>query len=170
MTDKRLEFGVGLFVLLGLAAVVYLTVKLGTGSFVAADTYPLEARFANTGGLNKGSTVMLGGVTVGRVEAIRLDPTDYSAIVNMSIMSDVQLPADTMASIKTSGLIGDKFVALAPGAEESLLKPSERIVMTESAVELESLISKMAFGSVKEGEETPSGDAQSAAAANSEPR
>jgi len=170
MTDKRLEFGVGLFVLLGLAAVVYLTVKLGTGSFVAADTYPLEARFANTGGLNKGSTVMLGGVTVGRVEGIRLDPADYSAIVDMSIMREVRLPADTMASIKTSGLIGDKFVALAPGAEESLLKPSERIVMTESAVELESLISKMAFGSVKEGEETPSGDAQNAAAANSEPR
>ena len=170
MKDKRLEFGVGLFVLLGLAAVVYLTIKLGTGSFVAAETYPLEARFANTGGLNKGSTVMLGGVTVGRVEGIRLDPGDFSAIVDMSIIREVQLPADTMASIKTSGLIGDKFVALAPGAEESLLKPSERIVMTESAVELESLISKMAFGSVKEGDGTTQpGDAQNAAAANSEP-
>jgi phospholipid/cholesterol/gamma-HCH transport system substrate-binding protein len=154
MTDKRLEFGVGLFVLLGLAAVVYLTVKLGAGAFVAADTYPLEARFANTGGLNKGGTVILGGVTVGRVDNVRLDPSDYSAIVEMSIMREVKLPADTMASIRTSGLIGDKFVALAPGAEESLLKPSERIVMTESAVELESLISKMAFGTVKEGEGT----------------
>jgi len=154
MTDKRLEFGVGLFVLLGFAAVVYLTVKLGAGAFVAADTYPLEARFANTGGLNKGGTVILGGVTVGRVDNVRLDPSDYSAIVEMSIMREVKLPADTMASIRTSGLIGDKFVALAPGAEESLLKPSERIVMTESAVELESLISKMAFGAVKEGEGT----------------
>ena len=154
MRDKRLEFGVGLFVLLGLAAVVYLTIKLGAGSFVATDTYPLEARFANTGGLNKGSTVMLGGVTVGRVEGVRIDPGDFSAIVDMSIMREVQLPADTMASIRTSGLIGDKFVALAPGAEESFLNPSDRIVMTESAVELESLISKMAFGSVKEGEGT----------------
>ena len=156
MRDKQLELGVGLFVLLGLAAVVYLTVKLGAGSLVGTDTYPLEARFANTGGLNKGSTVVLGGVTVGRVEGIRLDPTDYSAIVDMSILRDVRLPADTMASIRTSGLIGDKFVALAPGAEDSFLRPSERIVMTESAVELESLISKMAFGSVKEAEGTQS--------------
>ena len=167
MRDKKLEFGVGLFVLLGIAAVVYLTVKLGAGSFVAADTYPLEARFANTGGLNKGSTVVLGGVTVGRVEGIRLDPNDFSAVVEMSIMREVQLPADTMASIRTSGLIGDKFVALAPGAEESVLKPSERIVMTESAVELESLISKMAFGSVKEGEQAE--DAADQGATNAAP-
>jgi len=156
MKDKRLEFGVGLFVLLGLAAVAYLTIQLGAGALVGAETYPLEARFANTGGLNKGSTVMLGGVTVGRVEDIRLDPSDFSAIVRMNVLREVQLPADTMASIRTSGLIGDKFVALAPGAEEAFLQPSERITMTESAVELESLISKMAFGSVKESEETSS--------------
>lgn len=152
-SDKRLEFGVGVFVLMGLVAIAYLTVKLGAGDLVGTDTYPLEARFANTGGLNKGSTVMLGGVNIGRVEAIRLDPSDYSAIVEMNIVRDVRLPSDTMASIRTSGLIGDKFIALAPGAEEEFLRPSERIVMTESAVELESLISKMAFGSVKEGEE-----------------
>jgi phospholipid/cholesterol/gamma-HCH transport system substrate-binding protein len=167
--DKRLELGVGLFVLLGLAAIVYLTVKLGAGALVGSDTYSLEARFANTGGLNKGSTVMLGGVTVGRVEAIRLDPSDFSAIVEMSILKDLRLPSDTMASIKTSGLIGDKFIALAPGAEEELLSPSDRILMTESAVELESLISKMAFGSVKEGEKPQSGDAPNAASADSKP-
>lgn len=156
--DKRLELGVGLFVLAGLAAIVYLTVKLGAGELVGSDTYPLEARFANTGGLNKGSTVMLGGVTVGRVEAIKLDPSDFSAIVEMSILKDVRLPSDTMASIKTSGLIGDKFIALAPGAEEELLSPSDRILMTESAVELESLISKMAFGSVKENDKAGEGN------------
>lgn len=159
MSDKRLQFGVGLFVLVGLAAVVYLTVKLGAGALVGSDTYPLEARFANTGGLNKGSTVTIGGVRVGRVEEIRLDPSDFSAIVEMNVLQGVRLPADTMASIKTSGLIGDKFVALAPGAEESLLQPADRITMTESAVELESLISKMAFGSVKEGEKDPDTDA-----------
>lgn len=153
-SDKRLELGVGVFVLLGLAAVVYLTVKLGAGELVGSETYPLEARFTNTGGLGKGSTVLLGGVTVGRVEQIRLDPSDFSAIVEMSIIKDVRLPSDTMASIKTSGLIGDKFIALAPGAEEELLSPSDRILMTESAVELESLISKMAFGSVKDGEKS----------------
>jgi phospholipid/cholesterol/gamma-HCH transport system substrate-binding protein len=147
--DKKLEFGVGVFVLLGLAALVYLTLKLGAGELVGSDTYPVEARFANTGGLSTGATVMLAGVTVGRVDAIRLDPEDYSAIVEMRIRSGLALPTDTMASIKTSGLIGDKFVALAPGADEELLGPSARITMTESALELESLISKMAFGSVK---------------------
>lgn len=150
--DKKLEFGVGLFVLLGLAALAYLTVKLGAGELLGGDTYPVEARFANTGGLNQGATVMLAGVNVGRVEGIRLDPTDFSAIVEMRLRSAVRVPADTMASIKTSGLIGDKYIALAPGAEEELLEPSARITMTESALELESLISKMAFGSVKEGE------------------
>jgi len=150
--DKKLEFGVGLFVLLGLAALVYLTVKLGAGELLGGDTYPVEARFANTGGLNNGATVMLAGVNVGRVEGIRLEPADFSAIVEMQIRKAVQLPADTMASIKTSGLIGDKYIALSPGADEELLGPAARITMTESALELESLISKMAFGSVKEGE------------------
>ena len=116
--DKKLELGVGVFVLLGLTALVYLTLKLGAGELVGSDTYPVEARFANTGGLSAGATVMLAGVTVGRVDAIRLDPQDYSAIVEMRIRAGLPLPADTMASIKTSGLIGDKFVALAPGADE----------------------------------------------------
>ena len=94
--DRKLEFGVGLFVLLGLAALVYLTVKLGAGALVGGDTYPVEARFANTGGLSQGALVMLAGVNVGRVEEIRLDPADYSAIVDMEIRAGVQLPADTM--------------------------------------------------------------------------
>ena len=106
--DKKLEFGVGLFVLLGLAGLAYLTIKLGAGALLGRDTYPVEARFANTGGLNNGATVMLAGVNVGRVEGIRLEPADFSAIVEMQIRTAVQLPADTMASIKTSGLIGDK--------------------------------------------------------------
>jgi len=156
--DKKLEFGVGLFVLLGLVALAYLTVKLGAGELLGGDTYPVEARFANTGGLNQGATVMLAGVNVGRVDDIRLDPSDFSAIVEMRIRTAVQLPADTMASIKTSGLIGDKYIALAPGADEELLEPSARITMTESALELESLISKMAFGSVKQSEGSETSD------------
>ncbi len=152
MRDKKLELGVGIFMLLGLVAVAYLTVKLGTGAFVGSDSYLVEARFTNTGGLHEGGSVMMAGVTVGRVDDIKLDPADYSAIVAMRIVSSLQLPADTMASIRTSGLIGDKYIALAPGAEEDFLQPSSRIIMTESAVELESLISKMAFGSVKDTE------------------
>ena len=153
MRDKKLEFGVGVFMVLGLVALAYLTLKLGTGAMVGGDSYVVEARFTNTGGLNQGASVMMAGVTVGRVESIRLDPSDYSAIVEMRIVSAVKLPSDTMASIRTSGLIGDKCIALAPGAEEDFLQPSARITLTESAVELESLISKMAFGSVKESED-----------------
>ena len=160
MRDSKLELGVGLFVLLGLAALVYLTVKLGAGEFVGGDTYKVEARFANTGGLSTGALVMLAGVSVGRVEGIVLDPADYSAIVEMRLRSGVKVPADTMASIKTSGLIGDKYIALAPGAEEEFLEPAARIIETESAVELESLISKMAFGSVNEGETQPEPEPQ----------
>ncbi|MCX7712777.1 MAG: outer membrane lipid asymmetry maintenance protein MlaD [Chthoniobacterales bacterium] len=147
--ERYVEFFLGIFVLLGICAIGYLAIRLGAGSFVNHGSYLLEARFANVGGLNEGGSVLLAGVTVGRVEKIKIDPSDYSAIVSMRILDDVRLPRDTMASIKTSGLIGDKFVALLPGAEEDFLQPGERIVMTESAVDLESLIGKMAFGTVQ---------------------
>jgi phospholipid/cholesterol/gamma-HCH transport system substrate-binding protein len=115
---------------------------------IGGETYPIEARFANAGGLHTGSSVLLAGVTVGRVEAVAMDPKDYSAIVTMKVSSRLKLPTDSMASIKTSGLIGDKFISLSPGADEAVLKPGERITLTESAVDLESLIGKMAFGSL----------------------
>lgn len=156
MKQSRLELFVGLFVVLGLAAVVYLTIKLGAGSLVGGDTYEVEARFTNAGGLNTGGSVVVAGVPVGRVEGIRVQPSDYSAIVTLRVNSGVKLPTDTMASIKTSGLIGDKFVALSPGADETYLEPGALITMTESAVDLESLIGKMAFGSVEQqNEEKP---------------
>ena len=85
---------------------------------------------------------------MGRVEDIRVDENDYSAIAKLRLVSGLRLPTDSMASIKTTGLIGDKFVALAPGADDTWLESGARITMTESAVDLESLIGKMAFGSV----------------------
>ena len=148
MKNTKLELSVGVFVLLGIAAIAYLTIKIGTGASISGDTYPLEARFSNTGGLHTGSSVLLSGVTVGRVEAVRMDPSDYSAIVTLRIVSGVRLPTDSMASIKTSGLIGDKYISLLPGADENYMTPWTRINMTEPAVDLESLIGKMAFGSL----------------------
>jgi phospholipid/cholesterol/gamma-HCH transport system substrate-binding protein len=150
MKQNRLELLVGVFVLLGIAAVAYLTVKLGSGSLIGGDTYILEARFTNAGGLNSGSSVLVAGVTVGRVEGVRIDPVDYSAIAILRVRSTLQLPTDTMASIKTTGLIGDKYIALSPGADETFLESGTRIIMTESSVDLESLIGKMAFGTVDE--------------------
>ena len=156
MKNTKLELSVGIFVLLGLAAVAYLTLKLGTGSMVGGDTYLIEARFANAGGLHAGSSVLVSGVTVGRVEGVRMEPSDYSAIATLKVSARLRLPTDSMASIKTSGLIGDRYVSLAPGADETYLAPGEKITMTESAVDLEALIGKMAFGAVdKDTEKTP---------------
>lgn len=148
MKHTKLELYVGLFVLLGVAAIAYLTLRIGTGSLINGDTYVVESRFANAGGLHTGSSVLMSGVTVGRVEGVRMEPSDYSAIVTLRIVSALHLPTDSMASIKTSGLIGDKYVALSPGADETSMKSGERITLTESAVDLESLIGKMAFGSL----------------------
>jgi phospholipid/cholesterol/gamma-HCH transport system substrate-binding protein len=154
--QTRLELFVGIFVLLGLAAVAYLTMKLGSGSLVGGNTYLIEARFSNAGGLHSGSSVLVAGVTVGRVEGVRIDPADYSAIATLRIPTELRLPTDSMASIRTSGLIGDKYVFLSPGADDTYLKPGTRITMTESSVDLESLIGKMAFGSVdKEADQKP---------------
>jgi phospholipid/cholesterol/gamma-HCH transport system substrate-binding protein len=154
MKASKLEYLVGLFVLLGLTAVSWLTIKIGSGSLLGGPTYLIEARFTNAGGLNKGSSVLIAGVTVGRVESIRMDPTDYSAIATLRVMDGLKLPTDTMASIKTTGLIGDKYVALAPGADETYLVAGAQITMTESSVDIESLIGKMAFGSVNNATET----------------
>jgi len=155
MKKHHLELLVGIFVLLGMAAVAYLTVKLGAGSLMGGDTYLVEARFANASGLHVGSTALLSGITVGRVEALEMDPQDYSAIATLRLTSKLRLPTDSMASIKTSGLIGDKYISLSPGADETYLAPGTRITMTESAVDLESLISKMAFGSTDKETDTP---------------
>jgi len=140
--------------MLGIAAVSYLAIKLGSGALIHGDTYLVEARFANSGGLHPGSSVLVAGVPIGRVDAVKMDTTDYSAIATLRISTQLRLPTDSMASIKTSGLIGNKYVALSPGADEVFLAPGERIILTESAVDLESLIGRMAFGSVQEEETT----------------
>ncbi len=154
MKKHKVEYLVGLFALLSIAALAWLTLQAGAGSMPAGETYLIESRFANAGGLHSGSTVLMSGVPVGRVEDVRMDPSDYSAIVTLRILSTLRLPSDSMASIKTSGLIGDKFVALSPGAEDVYLDPGARITLTESAVDLESLIGKMAFGAVDKASET----------------
>jgi phospholipid/cholesterol/gamma-HCH transport system substrate-binding protein len=151
MKPSKLELLAGLFVAIGIAAITWLTVKLGAGAMMGGDTYTIEARFTNAGGLSTGGNVVVAGVPVGRVEGIRVDAADFSAIVTLRVLSHLKLPTDSIASIKTTGLIGDKFIAIAPGADETNLKPGDRIVDTEASVDLESLIGKMAFGSVDKG-------------------
>ena len=147
MKQSHIELSVGVFVLLGIAAIVWFATQAGAGVTIGSATYEVKARFTNTGGLKPGSQVLIAGVPVGRVEKISLD-SQYAAVVHMYVKQDVHLPSDTIASIKTSGLIGDKFIALAPGADSVDLPPGSTITDTESAMDLESLISRFAFGNV----------------------
>lgn len=147
MKQSNIELSVGTFVLLGIVAVVWFAVQAGAGVAIGASTYEVNARFTNIGGLKTGSQVFIAGVPVGHVEKIDLD-SQYAAIVHLYVKQDVHLPSDTIASIKTSGLIGDKYIALAPGADSRNLPPGGTITDTESAVDLESIISRFAFGNV----------------------
>jgi phospholipid/cholesterol/gamma-HCH transport system substrate-binding protein len=151
VTYTRLDLAVGAFVLTGLAALIWLALKIGGGALVGGDTVTFRARFANLGGLAPGASVLVSGVAVGRVEHVELDER-FAAIVTLRVRSDLALPADTMAAVRSSGLIGEKHIALLPGAEDALLAAGELITDTESAVDLESLISRFAFGEVKTDE------------------
>jgi len=134
--------------LLGLVAVVYLAIRIGGGRLVAADTVELTARFTNASGLKSGSTVRIAGVTVGDVTKVTLKPDDMVALVSFRVPAALKLDDDTVAAIKSSGLIGEKFISLKPGASGSALKPGAVIVDTESSVDLEDVIARFAFGSV----------------------
>jgi len=145
---NKMEFGVGLFVLAGLAAIFYLAIAIGGARLWGGDTYQLEARFSSVAGLNVGSRVDIAGVRVGTVRGIRLDPQQFVAIVTLELPRSIELDDDTIASIRTAGLIGDRFVSLSPGGSGIPLEPGDMILDTESAMDIESLISRFAFGSI----------------------
>jgi phospholipid/cholesterol/gamma-HCH transport system substrate-binding protein len=154
MKISRLELSVGTFVLAGLLCVAYFAVKIGGGALVGPAAYTVNARFANTGGLTAGCSVLIAGVPIGRVHRVTLN-SSFAAIVEMRLDQDVHLPTDSIASIRTTGLIGDKFVSISPGSDSALIPPGGTIIDTESAIDLESLISRFAFGSVQGKEEAP---------------
>lgn len=142
---------VGLFVLAGLLCTIYLSVNLGDMRvFGIQNDYLIKARFNSVQGLTEGSRVSIAGVKVGQIETITLDPEAYVAFVDMRIDKGVLLYDDAIASIRTNGLIGDRYILISPGGSGIELEPGETIVDTESAIDLESLISKMAFGDVEE--------------------
>ncbi len=145
---KTREAVVGLFVLLGLLCVAYLTVKLGRMELGRGDGYALEARFTSVSGLRVGASVEIAGVSVGRVTEIRLDSKESMAVVSLQVNRDVKLTDDAIASVKTSGLIGDKYIDIQPGGNGSPLSNGDTITDTESAVDIEALISKYVFGKV----------------------
>lgn len=145
------ETAVGIFVIIGILCISYMAIKLGKMEMFSPDGFPLSARFDSVSGLRPGADVELAGVPVGRVVSIRLDPDPLrtQAIVELNLNGNLHLADDSMASIKTSGLIGDKYVSLSRGGAEEELKPGGVITETESPMDLESLIAKYAFGGVK---------------------
>jgi len=143
---ENIEISVGIFVLIGLLAVGYMAVKLGKIDIMGEDTYLLKARFQSVSGLKTDAPVEVAGVEVGKVTAIHLDSETMAAVVELKIRQGLALTVDTIASVRTSGLIGDKFVKLSPGGMPTNLAPGEMITDTESPLEIEELIGKYVFG------------------------
>ena len=151
MTRKAIETTVGLFLLIGVAAMIWLALKVGNWSPATTHGYEVTARFDNIGGLTVKAPVTLAGVTIGRVASIGIDADDYSARITLQIdQAHDNLPTDTSAAILTSGLLGAQYVGLDPGAEETYLEDGDQIEITQSAVVLEHLIGQILIRTAEE--------------------
>lgn len=148
MQKTSIEMAVGVFMLIGIVCVGYLTIQLGKMQWLGDDFYSLDARFKSAAGLKSGSQVEIAGVQVGQVGAIQFDPNRQMALVRLRIQKNIVLTDDVIASVKTSGLIGDRYIKLTPGGSDIVLKSGDQIIETESAIDFEELISKYVFGKV----------------------
>ena len=149
MKKYTMETIVGIFVIFGLLCVGYMTVKLGKVNILGDNSYSLVAKFTTVTGLRIGSPVNILGIDVGRVEKITMDQENQKAVVELRIKRNIKIYDDAIASIKTEGLIGDKYLNIDPGGGGDLLKPNGVITDTQAAMDIEQLISKYAFGEVK---------------------
>ncbi len=141
---KRIEITVGIFVFLGLLAIGWTAIKIGQVGGLAASGYTLTATFDDVGGVRKGSDVMLAGVVIGRVEAVELLDNE-KAKLTLRINDGVGITEDAFASVRTKGIIGDRYIRISQGMEETMLEPGDEIEETESAINIEDLISKYIF-------------------------
>ena len=146
------ETVVGIFVVIGLICIAYMTVKLGNVGFLGENTYSLTAKFSTVTGLRVGNPVNMLGLEIGRVAKFEMDQEDQVAIVTLEINKGIEVYDDAIASIKTEGLIGDKFISIDAGGGGDLLADGDEITDTESPTDIMELVSKYAFGDV-EGEE-----------------
>jgi phospholipid/cholesterol/gamma-HCH transport system substrate-binding protein len=152
MQRKSLDVWVGLFVVLGAAALLFLALKAGNMSSLSfGKTYEVTARFDNIGGLKVRAPVKSAGVVVGRVESIALNNKTFQADVKLDLQTQYQFPKDTSAKILTSGLLGEQYIGLEPGGDTANLAQGDRIEMTQSAIVLENLISQFLFSKAAEG-------------------
>ncbi len=142
---KRLntEFAVGLFVLAGILCLGYLSIKLGRMEILGGKGYEVYAIFSNTGGIKTGSAVVLAGVEIGRVKSVSLE--NYQAKITLTLQPEVKIQEDAVATIKTRGLVGEKYIEIIPGGSNEYVPPGGRIRETQPPVDLEDLISKILF-------------------------
>lgn len=151
MSKRKIEILVGLFVLLGLAGVLFLALKAANLTSISnGETYALSARFDNIGGLKARAPVRAAGVVVGRITGISLDPKTFQGVVMLEVSRDYQFPKDSTAQILTAGLLGDQYIGLSAGGSMDNLAPGDVIRQTQSAVVLESLIGQFLFNKAAE--------------------
>lgn len=154
MNRTVLDLWVGFFVAIGIAALLFLALKVGNlSSAQLSETYVLQAKFDNIGGLKVRGPVKSAGVVVGRIAEIRFDPASYEAVVVFNVDGRYRFPKDTFASIYTAGLLGEQYVGLDVGGDEKMLNPGETIAKTQSAVVLEKMISQFLFNKAAEGQD-----------------
>lgn len=147
MKKNTLDYWVGLFVVLGALALLFLALKAGNMSSLSfQSTYPMELKFDNIGGLKLRAAVKSAGVNVGRVARIDFDSVAYQAVVTLDLQRQYQFPKDSSAQILTAGLLGEQYIGLEPGGDEQMLQAGDTITMTQSAVVLEKLISQFIYG------------------------
>jgi len=138
---------VGLFIISGMAALAYLSVTIAGVSGYAKNSYQLTARFDNSSGLKKGAFIEIAGVKVGKVTDIKLDKQNFESVATFTFENEISLSEDSIASIRTSGIIGDKFVKVSPGGSDDVLNSGDEILETESSISIEELVSKYMFNS-----------------------
>ena len=154
MNRSTIDLWVGIFVVAGIAGLLFLALKVGNlASFSASQSYQVQAKFANIGGLKVRAPVKSAGVVIGRITDIRFDTESYEAVVSMSIDQHYKFPRDTTAKILTSGILGEQYVGLEAGGDGVMLKSGDRVRLTQSAVVLENLISQFLFNKAAEGNE-----------------
>jgi phospholipid/cholesterol/gamma-HCH transport system substrate-binding protein len=154
MNRSTIDLWVGVFVVMGFVALIFLALRVGNlASFSTGQTYKIEAKFGNIGGLKVRAPVKSAGVVVGRVVDVRFDNESYEAVVLMDIEQGYQFPRDTTAKILTSGILGEQYVGLEAGGDAKMLAGGDRLRLTQSAVVLENLISQFLFNKAAEGKD-----------------
>ncbi|MEC7876012.1 MAG: outer membrane lipid asymmetry maintenance protein MlaD [Pseudomonadota bacterium] len=150
MNEKQhTEILVGIFLLIGIIAITFLALRMGDFGLLNSQQYKIKAEFTSASGLKKGAHVEIAGVPVGKVTEIMFNPETYLAEVYIALENNIQIPDDSIASIRTAGIIGDKFLKISPGGSNMIIEPNMTITETEPSINLEELISKYIFESGK---------------------